>query len=96
MLDLNNSRTGVAAGPQRESLDLDSLPPPNPGRWVSRRKAQVIAAIADGLLTVEDACARYSLSVEELTNWQWLFDRDGVDGLRAMRTKQYRALVSTF
>jgi len=83
----------TVVGPDGETLSFDALPPPNPGRWVSRRKAQVIAAIAGGLLTIEEACARYALTVEELTRWQRLFDHSGVAGLRATRTKEYRALV---
>jgi len=34
--------------------------------WVTRRKAQVIAAIRGGLLTVDQACQRYRLTVDEL------------------------------
>ena len=71
-----------------------ALPPPDARRWVSRRKAQVITAIRDGLLTVEEACARYSLSIEELTTWQWLFERNGTAGLRVTRTQEYRSLVN--
>lgn len=62
---------------------LAELPPPDTVRWVARRKAQVVRAVRDGVLTLEDACARYSLSVEEFCAWQRRFDSAGVRGLRA-------------
>jgi hypothetical protein len=60
----------------------DALPPPQTRRWVARRKAQVVAAVRDGLLSFEDACHRYSLSAEEFTSWEQAIDRHGVGGLR--------------
>lgn len=93
---LETKDSSAVIGPDGETLTVDALPPPNPGRWVSRRKAQVVAAIAGGLLTIEDACARYSLSIEELARWQRLFNHSGMPGLRATRIKEYRALVSDF
>jgi hypothetical protein len=71
-------------------LTLGNLPRPETTRWVSRRKAQVVAAVAGGLLTPEEACARYRMELEELANWQRLFDRVGVPGLRTTRIQQYR------
>ncbi len=70
-----------AAG-RRDRLPLDLLPPPNTVRWVARRKAQVVTAVREGVLTLEEACARYALSVEEFCAWQRCFDREGVRGLR--------------
>jgi hypothetical protein len=34
---------------------LGDLPPPETRRWVARRKAQVVAAVRAGLLTLEEA-----------------------------------------
>ncbi len=76
-----------------EELTIDSLPPPNTTRWVSRRKAQVVTAIEGGLITAEEACARYCMSMEELANWQRLFDRIGVPGLRTTRIQHYREML---
>jgi hypothetical protein len=42
------------------------------------------------LLTVDEACARYSISLEEFTGWQRAVDRSGMPGLRVTRLKQYR------
>lgn len=71
-------------------LTLRDLPPPGTKRWVMRRKAEVVAAVRNGLLSLEEACDRYTLSVEEFLNWQELIDRHGVRALRATRVKEYR------
>jgi hypothetical protein len=70
-------------GPDGDVLTADSLPPKNLKRWVARRKAEVIAAVNGGLLTMPEACARYSLSVEELLEWQRHYEAEGLEGLRA-------------
>ncbi len=90
MLENQKIRPASAIGPHGEELTLDNLPPPETTRWVSRRKAQVVAAIEGGLITSEEACARYRMSLEELANWQRLFDRIGVPGLRTTRIQHYR------
>jgi hypothetical protein len=77
---------GTAAAPR----SLDHLPPPNTKRWVIRRKAAVVGAVRAGLLTLEDACQRYHLSVEEFLSWQRLIERHGLPGLRATRLQDYR------
>ena len=41
-------------------------------------------------LTVDEACQRYTLSLEEFTSWQRAVDRSGMPGLRVTRIKQYR------
>jgi hypothetical protein len=41
------------------------LPSPSTKRWVARRKAVVVAAVRSGLLSLQEACRRYNLSVEE-------------------------------
>jgi len=74
------------------SVSLDSLPPPETKRWVIRRKAEVVAAVRAGLLSLEEACARYTLSVEEFLSWQRLVDSHGLPGLRVTRLQDYRAL----
>ena len=74
------------------NVSLDSLPPPETKRWVIRRKAEVVAAVRAGLLSLEEACARYTLSVEEFLSWQRLVDSHGLPGLRVTRLQDYRAL----
>ena len=43
-----------------------------------------------GLLTLEEACERYSLSMEEFLSWQALIDKHGMRGLRTTKLKEYR------
>ena len=66
------------------------LPPPGTRRWVARRKAQVVNAVRVGALSLEEACGRYSLSVEEFLSWQRDLSHHGVSGLRATRVQDYR------
>ncbi len=70
---------------------LDKLPPPDTKRWVMRRKAQVVAGVRSGLLTAEEACARYNISEEEFKSWVRLMDNHGVRALRTTRLKDYRS-----
>ena len=90
MLENQKIRSASIIGPLGEELTIGNLPPPETTRWVSRRKAQVVAAVEGGLLTPEETCARYRMSLEELANWQRLFDRVGVPGLRTTRIQHYR------
>ncbi|HEX6979954.1 MAG TPA: DUF1153 domain-containing protein [Alphaproteobacteria bacterium] len=88
-----NGATVSSAAPVSDAFtprSLDHLPPPNTKRWVIRRKAAVVAAVRTGLLSLEDACERYQLSVEEFLSWQRLIDRHGLPGLRATRLQDYR------
>jgi len=71
---------------------LDDLPPPGTRRWVIRRKAEVVAGVRAGLISLEDACKRYSLSVEEFLSWQRSIDRHGLRGLRTTRIQDYRSI----
>ena len=71
-------------------LTLEDLPPANTQRWVIRRKAEVVAAVRGGLLSLEDACGRYKLNSEEFAGWQLAIDRHGLAGLRTSRIQQYR------
>lgn len=77
-------------GPAGEPLSIDDLPPPETKRWVIRRKAEVVAGVRNGLISLEDACKRYKLSVEEFLSWQRLIDDHGMRGLRTTRLQQYR------
>ena len=67
------------------------LPPANVRRWTIRRKAAVLNAIANGVLTREEACQRYQLSQEELAGWQRIYEAHGLPGLRSTRLQQYRS-----
>ena len=83
-------RSNTAMGPAGKPMTIDDLPPPNTKRWVVRRKAEVVAGVRTGLISLEDACKRYKLSVEEFLSWQRLIDAHGMRGLRTTRLQQYR------
>ena len=68
MLENQVIRPASVIGPLGERLTVDRLPPIDTARWVARRKAQVVAAVSGGLLTFEEACERYSLTLEELAS----------------------------
>jgi hypothetical protein len=85
---------GQVIGPTGRPLTLADLPSANTQRWVIRRKAEVVAAVQGGLLTLEEACARYSLSVEEFLSWQQAINENGLPGLRATRIQKYRDVSS--
>jgi hypothetical protein len=92
MIENQKFRPAQVIGPLGEPLTLDSLPPPGTTRWVVRRKAEVVSAVSGGLLTVDEACARYGLSLEEFASWQRAVDRSGMPGLRVTRIQHYKSL----
>ena len=87
---LNGRGERYVVGPTGIPLTLADLPPVNTQRWVIRRKAEVVAAVRGGLLSLEDACQRYRLTSDEFLGWQKAIDRWGMPGLRTTRIQQYR------
>lgn len=90
MKDTGSPRPVEVPGPFGNSLTMETLPPIETSRWVMRRKAEVIAAVRGGLLTLVEACQRYSLSVEEYESWERLIDKHGIKALRATKIQNYR------
>ncbi len=76
-----------------EPLTMDDLPPPNIRRWITRRKAEVVTAVRIGLLSLDEACLRYDITLEEFFSWQRLLDEHGLQGLRVTRLQEYRHLA---
>ena len=92
MIENQKIKPAQVVGPLGEPLTSDDLPKPGTTRWVVRRKAEVVAAVNGGLLTVDDVCDRYDLSLEEFASWQRAVDRSGMPGLRVTRIQHYRDL----
>lgn len=90
MPDGDMARRATVLGPAGRPMTLNDLPPPGTKRWVMRRKAEVVAGVRAGLISLEDACNRYTLSEEEFHSWEKLIDDYGVRGLRATRIQKYR------
>ena len=84
------ARVRYVIGPDSSPLTVADLPPRDTKRWVIRRKAEVVAAVRGGLLSIEEACERYKLTVDEFLSWQRSIDKHGLPGLRATRIQDYR------
>ena len=87
-LELNPSQAVI--GPDGYAMTIHDLPPQDTKRWVTRRKAQVVYAVQAGLITLKDACDRYSLTPEEFASWQTMIKKHGIGGLRVTRLTEYR------
>ncbi len=88
--DASASKGLVVIGPDGCLLTRDDLPPPDTKRWVIRRKAEVVAGVRAGLISLNEACERYSLSIDEFLLWQRQFDSHGLEGLKVTRIADYR------
>jgi hypothetical protein len=91
MIEYTNSRPARIVGPFREVLTRETMPPPDTTRWVASRKAQVVAAVESGLMSIEEVMARYRLSHEEFYGWQRALHSAGVAGLRIAWTQHDRS-----
>jgi hypothetical protein len=81
-MDENETKSGAAV----ENV----LPAADTKRWVARRKAVIVSAVRSGALSLDEACRRYQLSVEEFHAWQRAIEAHGVAGLRVTRLQIYR------
>ena len=85
-----NTRPGETLGPTGTHITIDDLPEPDTKRWVIRRKAEVVAGVRGGLISLADALLRYNLSLDEFRSWQRLLKSHGMRGLRTTKTNLYR------
>ena len=85
-------RPGVksAIGPDRSPPTVANLPPTTTKRWVARRKAAVVSAVRGSILSLEEACSRYTLTVDEFLSWEASIKQYGLAGLRTTRLQHYR------
>jgi len=90
MLEIDTIRPMAVIGPLGEKLTRADLPPRNTMRWIARRKAEVVAAVNGGLLSISEACERYDLTLEEFASWQRAVEREGLPGLRISRAQFHR------
>jgi hypothetical protein len=90
MAEVHRPRVKYVIGPDGSPLTIADLPPASTKRWVIRRKAEVVAAVRGGLLSLDEACNRYTLTVDEFLSWQMSIDQYGLAGLRTTRIQQYR------
>jgi hypothetical protein len=90
VIEFRRRRSTNVIGPDGSPLTIADLPAPGTTRLVIRRKAEVVAAVRGGLLSIDEACSRYSLTIEEFLAWQDSIDRHGLAGLRTTRIQLYR------
>ena len=91
MTEPHRPRAKYVIGPDGSPLTIADLPAPGTKRWVIRRKAEVVAAVRGGLLSLEEACSRYTLTRDEFLSWQFLHRRStGLAGPRITGIQQYR------
>ncbi len=76
--------------PDGTILSRSDLPSVNTRRWVARRKATVVTAVAAGMLSREEALEMYSLSGEEFEGWVKAMVTHGRSGLRVTKLQEYR------
>jgi hypothetical protein len=74
---------------QRRPIDT-KLPTPGTTRWTAQRKEAVVGAVEAGLLSRQEACCRYSLTIEEFLSWQLRLAQHGRVGLQTKKIKQHR------
>ena len=58
MIENQDIRPAEVIGPLGEPMTIDDLPPPETKRWGVRRKAEAVAAVNGGLLTIDEVLER--------------------------------------
>lgn len=76
--------------PDGSHMTRADLPPASTTRWVASRKAAVVRGVLYGLLTREEAQARYGLSDAEFQEWLMAMGNHGIGALKATKIKKYR------
>lgn len=64
--------------------------PPVDTRWVASRKAVVVQAVLNGLITRDEAIRRYDLSEEEFDGWLQAVEQHGAKALKVTAIQKYR------
>ncbi len=85
---INGPRTVTL--PDGTTMTRAELPPVDTRRWVASRKAAVVKAVVAGLITKEEALARYMLSDEEFESWKKAVSKHGLKALKATAIQRYR------
>jgi ribosomal protein S19E (S16A) len=76
--------------PDGSIMTRADLPAETTRRWVASRKAAVVRAVRYGLITIEDAKARYGLSDEEFEAWANAVAEHGEQALKATALQKFR------
>jgi Protein of unknown function (DUF1153) len=84
-----NTEDTASPGP-RPTIRQPAIPP-QPIRWMPKRKAEILAAVRRGTISLNQACEIYELSIEEFLTWQRGDALYGLAGLRATNAPRRRA-----
>ncbi|WP_071675709.1 CtrA inhibitor SciP [Nioella nitratireducens] len=76
--------------PDGSQMTRADLPSPDTTRWVARRKACVVRAVASGLIERDEACKTWGLSEEELESWMRMAFDYGERALKATALQRFR------
>lgn len=76
--------------PNGTTLSQVDLPPASTGRWVASRKLAVVRGVLYGLISQDEALARYALSAEEFNEWVRAVRLHGEEALKVTALKNYR------
>jgi transposase-like protein len=63
-------------------MELKDLPSPETRRWTPRRKAQIVLAVQDRVITREGVKRIYNMSDQELISWEKRFRMGDTKALR--------------
>jgi hypothetical protein len=55
-------------------------------------KAKVVEDVRDGVLSLDEACKRYALSIEEYLAWQYGLELFGLAGLQVNKQQELRRI----
>jgi len=69
-----------------------SKAPPLIKRWPPAMKAKVLEEVRDGVLSLDEACKRYALSIEEYLTWQHGIELFGMAGLQVNKQQELRRI----
>jgi len=93
--DARNSASAFLFGPAGKPLTLRDLPSSKAAHWTPRRKAEVVHAVRTGLLSLDEAGARYALSREEFSTWVNEFDNfKRFESLRDEQVKSRKRVIA--
>jgi hypothetical protein len=95
-LDQQQSSSELFAEPNsiRDSVPVMGanvrLPSLRTKHWVPHRKAEIVSAISNGHLSLDDALHRYGLTIDEYITWRRGLELFGLAGLRVSEIQRYR------
>lgn len=73
---------------KRRAIALSGqLPPVDTLRWNAQRKLQLVIAVGNGVIQLDDACKRYRISSEEFQSWREAYKAGGIEGLFVTRRR---------